>query len=223
VTGKARESAGIPEKSVPLILFLHGADVTGRDNELQIRAHDIGSVLAREKWQAIQPSVILAPQYDLGYHWSRPATMGVLFDLMESLSIEFPITDPERALVYGYSAGGIGALKMIKRRPGYFKKAIIMCAATGNEMLQELTSTPMWLFHAADDGVVSNRKLRLYTSESYLGSVGIYELLKDTMADDIRYTEYAPGELMEKYGVDPHCAWVPVSRDEAALKWFIEK
>ena len=41
------------------------------------------------------------------------------------------------------------------------------------------------------------------------------------MGDDIRYTEYIPGELMEKYGVDPHCVWVPVAQDDAALNWLL--
>ncbi len=206
---------------IPLILFLHGADVTGRDNELQIGAHDIGTVFAREKWQKLQPSVILAPQYDSGCHWSRPATMAALADLMRLLCKEHDFIDSDRFLVYGYSAGGIGALKMMKRRPGFFKKAIIMCAATGEEKLEELVHTPMWLFHAADDGIVANREHSFFHGDSYYGSAKLYEALKDKMGDDILYTEYAPGELMERYGVDPHCAWVPVSRDEKALRWFL--
>ena len=206
---------------IPLILFLHGADVTGKDNELQIRAHDIGSVFARDKWQKDHPSVILAPQYDNGYHWSRPATIAALSDLMNSLCKEHSYIDKNRFLVYGYSAGGIGALKMMKKKPSFFKKAIIMCAATGEEKLSELVHTPMWLFHAADDKIVANREHSLFHGDSYYGSARLYETLQESMGDDIRYTEYAPGELMEKYGVDPHCVWVPVAQDDAALKWLL--
>ena len=206
----------------PLILFLHGADVTGRDNELQIGAHDIGTVFVRDIWQKVTPSVIVAPQYDNGYHWSRPATMEALTDMVEGLCHEYPMIDPDRLLVYGYSAGGIGALKLIKRAPGFFKKAIIMCAATDSEEIESLSSTPMWLFHAVDDDIVPNHKHRFFGG-SHLGSALIYEALKEKMGDDIHYTEYAPGELMERYGVNPHCAWVPVAEDEDALRWFLEK
>ena len=41
------------------------------------------------------------------------------------------------------------------------------------------------------------------------------------MGDRIRFTKYDPGELQEKYGVHPHCAWFPVSRDKEALVWLL--
>ncbi len=213
----------VPEErsDVPLILFLHGADVTGDDNEVHIRAHDIGAVYARKEWQEYKPSVIVAPQYDHRLHWSRPVVMDDLVSLMDDLCDEFSFIDPGKKCVYGYSAGGIGALKMMKFHPDLFYRALILCAATADEMMDELCETPFWMFHAVDDGIVPNGTYTMYGHNGHCGSRAIYEALKEKMGDDLRYTEYAEGELMEKYGVNPHCAWVPVARDTEALKWLI--
>ncbi|MCR5098546.1 MAG: prolyl oligopeptidase family serine peptidase [Lachnospiraceae bacterium] len=218
---KGLASGESADGGVPLILFLHGADVTGEDNEVHIRAHDIGAVYARPQWQAYRPSVIVAPQYNNRLHWSRPVVMENLISLMDELCEEYPFIDPKMKCVYGYSAGGIGALKIMKQNPGLFHRALILCAATPDDYLDELSATPFWLFHAVDDGIVSNRTYTMYGLNSYYGSRALYEAMKEKMGDDIRYTEYAEGELMEKYGVNPHCAWVPVAQDEEALRWLV--
>ena len=214
----------LPEKmedGMPLVLFLHGADVTGRDNDIHLRAHDIGSVLARDKWQSLQPSVIIAPQYDIGYRWGTPATIDALYCLITDTIKCYPGIATDKILVYGYSAGGIGALQMIKAIPELFCRAIIICGSTSSSMLYRLTSTPMWLFHAVDDGIVPNYNHIDSDDHYFLGSAGIYDELREAMGDRIRYTEYAQGEMLRDYGVDPHCTWVPVAKDKAAWTWFL--
>ncbi len=204
------DSAGIP-----LVVFLHGADVTGTDNEMQLRAHDIGIVYARKKMQEEFHPAILVPQYNR-HSWSRAGMMLALDKMIRDTCDEYPIIDADRLYVYGYSAGGIGALRIMKSRPGMFKKAIIMCASTDEENLEALTGTPMWLFHAVDDAIVP-----CYGFGSHLGSGAIYERLHPIMGDDIRYTEYATDEIMRDYHVHPHCAWVPVAMHEEALTWLL--
>ena len=54
----------VPEtakQKVPLVIFLHGADVTGDDNVIHIAAHDIGTCFARDEMQREHPCFILAP------------------------------------------------------------------------------------------------------------------------------------------------------------------
>ena len=210
------------EQKVPLVIFLHGADVTGDDNVIHIAAHDIGTCFAREEMQREHPCFVLAPQYRNGLHWSRDKVHNALRELILNLCSEYPAINKEMICVYGYSAGGIGALRMMKESPKLFHKAIIICGATSNEDLDKLCETPFWLFHAEDDDIV-----RCGGSESspyfpaHYGSSEIYDALKDKMGDKIRFTKYEPGELKEKYGVHPHCAWFPVSRDKEALVWLL--
>ena len=37
---------------------------------------------------------------------------------------------------------------------------------------------------------------------------------------DLHYTEYEAGELKEKYGINPHCSWVPAGRDAQIKEWL---
>ena len=206
---------------IPLTLFLHGADVTGKDGEVHIRAHDIGSVFARGKWQDIRKQYVLAPQYHGGIGWSNNNVMQALLKIMDEVSKDYAPIDKSKICIYGYSAGGIGALKFMKEYPDLFNRAIIICAATKSEGLDKLSQTPFWLFHATDDTIVSNEKNNSIYAGGFLGSRGIYEALKDKMGDDIRYTEYAPGEMMKRFNLNPHCTWVPVSKNDKALTWLI--
>lgn len=210
------------ERTYPLVIFLHGADVTGKDNVIHIAAHDIGTCFAREEMQRDHPCFVLAPQYRNGLHWSREKVFKAMRALIERLKIKYPSIDKNRICVYGYSAGGIGALRMMKEYPDLFYKAIIICGATSSEDLDKLESTPFWLFHAEDDDIVQcgGRESSPYFPSHY-GSDEIYRELKDKMGDNIRFTKYETGELKEKYGVHPHCAWVPVSRNKEALNWLV--
>lgn len=206
---------------VPLVLFLHGADVTGTDNEIHLSAHDIGTMFARDDWQENHPCYIVAPQYDRGMHWANPRMMAAVMALLDEVARNYSTIDKNRIYIYGYSAGGIGALAMLKAYPAVFRKAIIICAATKAENLDALTQTPMWLFHAADDPIVPAGEYNFsgYPTGHY-GSTPLYEALKDKMGDDLRYTEYEKGEMKEKYRLHPHCTWYPVSHNEAAMEWL---
>ena len=204
---------------IPLVLFLHGADVTGNDNEVHLRGHDIGTMFAREEWQKDHPCVIVAPQYRNGIHWSRPRVMGVVKRLLGELCEAYPMIDPTRIYAYGYSAGGIGLLRMMKTYTELFAGALILCGATNNEELQNLKKTPFWLFHALDDGIVSAYGY----SGAHLGSKALYEALREEMGDRLRYTEYVENEIQTKYGINPHCAWVPVASDEEAKAWLFQQ
>ena len=207
-------------EKIPLVLLLHGADVTGIDNELHIRAHDIGGIYAGSDF-ADTPVAVLAPQYRDGASWTKKGMMAALEALIYKTVSDHLRIDSERICALGYSAGGIGAMKLMKRRPNLFYRALIMCAATKGEDLDALKNTPIWLFHAEDDNIVPCRGTGTGRMYDHLGSADIYEALHEDMGDDIHFTMYEKGELSEKYRVNPHCVWVPVAKDIKALKWLI--
>ena len=51
---------------MPLVVFFHGADAFGKDNDLQLSMHDIGTVFAGDEWQVQHPCYVLAPQCSAG-------------------------------------------------------------------------------------------------------------------------------------------------------------
>ena len=127
--------------------------------------------------------------------------------------------DPERVYIYGYSAGGVGTLELLKRAPSLFAGAVVICGAAYRDHLEELTKTPMWLLHAEDDRIVSPGKSPGFGME-YYGSTALYEALREKMGSRIHITIYPAGEMKEKYGLNPHCAWVPAAKDEGVWRWL---
>lgn len=211
---------------VPLVIYLHGADAAGDDNELQLAMHDIGTFLARDDIQKRHPCFILAPQYGEMRHWSMPDVREGLWNLIEETLDKYKDIDRDRIYIYGYSAGGVGTLRTIKEHPGFFAAAISICGATGSWDIDKLLEIPIWLIHAADDNIVKATYRNSTRGElANLGSHDIYEwYLKarknaDGPVSEIRYTEYAPGWMKKTYGVNPHCSWVALSDARSFEIW----
>ena len=213
----------IPESSdkVPLVVYFHGADAFGKDNELQLTMHDIGTVFVRDEWQRQHPCFVLAPQCNVGTRWSNLMTQNRVIGLLKSLVEQYSNIDTRRIYIYGYSAGGVGCFEILKYHPGVVAAAVPICGATGWENLKELTKTPIWMIHAVDDMIVKAS----YKTDGYsahLGSRDIYDELKD-VHPDLHYKEYRAGELKEKYGINPHCSWVPAGHDNEVKEWLFSK
>lgn len=211
----------VPECSedVPLVVFLHGADAYGNDNEMQITMHDIGTAFASDKWQKVHPCYVLAPQCSKGRHWAGLLDGNRVCELVKKLMDLYENIDPKRVYIYGYSAGGVGCLEVIKYHAEMFAGAISICGATGWRDLDALIKTPIWLIHAADDLIVKASYRTGNGESTHLGSRDIYEELKD-IHPDLHYTEYKEGDMKEVYGINPHCSWVPAGRDGRVKEWL---
>ncbi len=208
-------------EKVPLVVYLHGADAYGDDNEMQLTMHDIGTVFVRDDWQKLHPCYVMAPQCSVDARWSNLMTQNRVCGLIKSLVEQHSNIDAGRIYLYGYSAGGAGCFEILKYHPDIFAAAVPICGATGRENLKELTKTPIWMLHAADDIVVKvSYKADWYSV--HLGSRDIYEELKDVHTD-LHYTEYEGGELKRKYGINPHCSWVPAGQDNEVKEWLFSK
>ena len=224
----------IPHRSTddhqyPLVLHLHGADAFGDDNSLQIDMHDIGTMFAKDSWQEHDPCYILVPQCDQYKHWARSDVGAMLQQMVISFTERYKDIDRERIYVYGYSAGGLGTLNLIKKYHGFYAGAIPICGATSGENIQSLLETPIWMVHAFDDRIVKATYGNPGEgSKFYLGSRDIFDVLqkylnKDT---DLRYTEYPKGWMKKIFGVNPHCSWVAVSDDRFGgeiRKWLFRQ
>ena len=128
-------------KSVPLVLFLHGAGERGEDNEAQL-VHGVKDLMA---WcgENKQECVVVAPQCPRNLWWSNyggnwkvpeetemkpePAwPMALVFDVVDDL-VKMGGIDPDRIYVTGLSMGGYGSFDAICRRPDFFAAAMPVC------------------------------------------------------------------------------------------------
>ena len=204
----------------PLVIYLHGADAVGSDNEMHLSMHDIGTMFVRDEWQKRHPCFVLAPQCRRISERTYATVSDLICELTAQLRRDYPYIDADRIYLYGYSAGAVRTMRLIKEHPGMFAAAIPICGATDPLNCEPLLTTPIWMFHAADDDIVKvSYRTQPGTDPVYLGSRDIYDLMKGDSVE-MRYTEYPAGYMKEHYGVHPHCAWVPVSQSKEAMEWL---
>ena len=213
------------DTKLPLVLYLHGADGFGKDNESQLTIHDIGTFLVDERVQSKYPCLVLAPQTSGSMHWSVPSVRKSLQELVESFAKSNNV-DTNRIYVYGYSAGGAGTLGLIKEYPEFYAAAISICGATSGNGIERLKETPLYMVHALDDIIVQasygyddSKKGKF----SHYGSKDIWRRFNGTKGYDLQYDEYPELWMKEHYNANAHCTWVIVSdfnRNERILKWL---
>ena len=157
----------------PLLLFLHGAGERGSDNKSQL-VH--GSFLFKsEDFRNNYPAIVLFPQCPKKSSWANvkrnyDMLNGKKFDFFKEISenkqlimveklldfIEKKYSiDPTRRYVGGLSMGGMGTFELVARNPDYFAAAFPICGGGNPDWSDLLKTTPFWIFHGEDDGVVS--------------------------------------------------------------------
>ena len=198
----------------PLAIYIHGADAFGDDNSSHLEMHDIGTMFAKDIWQEKHPCYILAPQTSMMQHWSRNDTVILLQEFVTHFLSRHDDIDHDRIYIYGYSAGGLGILKLLKKYPDFYAGAIPICGATDGHDILELLKTNVWLVHAMDDRIVrASYGKQGEDSKFFMGSADIYEVLKkhNEPGHEILFTGYPEDWMKNVFGVNPHCSWVTVS------------
>ena len=175
----------------PVILFLHGSGERGTEglDETQIglpaaiRVHP-------ERW----PFVVVMPQVPFSHHhWTDPDMMQMAMAALRVEEHEFS-GDPDRTYLTGLSLGGYGTWEIARDNPHVFAAIVPVCGGIfwsyqpsrwseqtvlPEEYARVLRRTPIWIFHGADDPVVSPRQSAL-----------MYDALK-AVDGDVRFSEYA--------------------------------
>ncbi len=210
------------KSGLPLVIFLHGADAFGTDNEGQIALHDVATVFADSKWQSIHPCHIVAPQYPRGRHWAIPTMRKYVYELTMEYADKLSV-DMSRIYIYGYSAGAIGILSILKEYDIY-AAAVPICGSTDKKDLDKLLHTPIWLYHAEDDPMVKADEFEVvFYKDPQIGSRVIYERLRELGHKNIRYTEIEADKMKSEYSLHPHCSWVLMGEDKAVKEWMFNQ
>jgi len=205
------------ERGVPLIVFLHGRGECGTEGSRQL-AQGLPRELIwnPQRW----PAIVLLPQkpdYESQWIEHEHAVMAML----ERVKQTWPI-DASRVYLTGLSQGGAGTWDIAASNPDIFAAIAPVCgyvraifspdedklrdrritseSKAAKEIADAIGDTPVWIFHGADDTVVSPSH-----SEAMRGAL-------KTVGNEARYSLY-PGV--------GHDAWTPAYREEDLPDWLL--
>jgi predicted peptidase len=203
----------VPDDGLPLLLYLHGAGESGRRLKADlISPGQTGTPMVQlERGIASEllstRFVTVSPQTDRG--WSTADLDRFTQQLLEDPRLPL---DPSRLYVTGVSMGGGGTYAAAAT--GRFAAAAPVCPARRDgPWIQQVIDTPMWVFHGANDRVIS-----VQHSDRVVAS------LREQSTREVIYTRYpespAPVSLPHLTG---HASWMQAYADDAIWTWFLDK
>jgi predicted peptidase len=189
-------------RTLPVILYLHGADTGGSDGLLQTKGCLGSAVRANpDRW----PFLIVFPQIPLNQRWMgrhMTAALRILDDAVEEFE-----ADSSRVFITGFSLGATGSWYLAAEDPQRFAGVVpvdgrVLLAGRVNlpddmspqmatlilardpvaQLAALLRRTPVWVYHGADDQVVPVDDARR-----------MFQALRSLHAP-VRYTEVPDGE-----------------------------
>jgi len=158
--------------SWPVILFLHGSGERGSEgmDETQIGLPQAIRVHP-DRW----PFIVVMPQVPFGHrHWTDPDMMQMALAALDQDTKEFH-GDRDRTYLTGLSLGGYGVYELARYNPHRFAAIVPVSggvfwsykpdrwresAILPGEYARAIGRTPIWIFHGADDNVVSAKTSR---------------------------------------------------------------
>lgn len=129
----------------PVIVFLHGQSLCGRDLN---RVRRYGCINAVERGMQIG-AMIVAPQ-NPGGAWSPRKVKNVL----EWVQTNYR-TDTTRVYVVGMSLGGFGTMDFVGTYPETVAAAAALCGGSTLRSFEGLARVPLWIMHGTADRAVS--------------------------------------------------------------------
>ncbi len=138
------ERYGRSSEPLPVIFYLHGRSIRGRDLERVKRYGPPALLDRREDF----PFVVISPQLPEGF-WHAPSLLKLLDEVIETYRV-----DPDRVYLTGASMGAGGAWELAGRAPERFAAFAPVCAHGGIGLAPKLTDLPIWGFHGSADEII---------------------------------------------------------------------
>lgn len=132
------------EVKKPLVIFLHGASLCGRDLN---RVRRYGTIDALEKGRELDAFVV-APQ-NPGGSWKPAKINNILEWACENYNV-----DRDRIYVLGMSLGGYGTLDMAAAYPDKIAAAMAFCGGSTSKDYEAMSRVPLWIVHGTADAAV---------------------------------------------------------------------
>ncbi len=201
-----------PDKTFPLVLYLHGAGERGNDASNLVLKNGALNFANR---QTQYPCYVLVPQCpkemkwspyqkELGYYRLSDTVsliQELLVELLNDVQRRYAV-DTSRVYVVGISMGGFGTWELVMRNPSRFAAAVPICGGGDASQVRRIKHLPLWVFHGADDQVIPVQWSRT-----------LVESLK-ALGAPVRYTEFP------NVG---HNAWSPAFAMDAFYEWLFSQ
>lgn len=204
-----------PEKSWPLIVFLHGAGERGDDNLLQTEVGIASAIRLHRDWF---PALVLMPQCPEKVFWD--AAIPTIEAALAQTREDYNVNDKAITLT-GLSLGGYATWIWGSTKTDTFAALMPVCGG-GNlldlktilpivddkafgsidDRVRNLSKVPIWAFHGADDDVVPPARSR-----------DMVERVKKA-GGDVRYKEF------EETG---HNSWDQAYGYKRAIAWLLKQ
>jgi poly(3-hydroxybutyrate) depolymerase len=184
-------------KPFPVVLFLHGASLVGRDGIKPVFSGLAPAILANAKNFA---AIAVIPQAEKTWEAGSEDAKAALAALDEVHS-SFK-TDRTRVVITGLSMGGRGAWEIAAEQPERFSAVVPVCGRGKADGARSLAGLPLWAFvgdNDRDETVLNNRAM--ITAIAAAGGKP-------------RYTEY------RDVG---HNSWDRAYNDPALIAWMLEQ
>ena len=208
-----------PEKTYPILFFLHGHGECGTDNKLQIRVLEkenrlIDMVMERDDCIIVAPQCPCNVKYEwvpLNHAWgtgSRELTeeptvgLAAATALLKTFLASGRI-DLSRVYGAGISMGGYGTWELITRNSELFAAAIPVCGSGIPSLAHRLVDMGIWAFHGTLDPTVP-----------VSGSRDMVEAIKAAGGTNVHYNEFPHTR---------HDAWIPAYKTEGLVDWLFEQ
>lgn len=112
--------------SYPLVIFLHGIDERGSDNQRQLKWG--ASLFQSDSVSRDYPAFVVFPQCPDSVKWYYPSMQERLKALIDHL-VSTNAIDPKRIYLEGLSMGGTGTFEMVAVYPDLFAAAVAIAGA----------------------------------------------------------------------------------------------
>ena len=208
-----------PNKSYPLVLFMHGAGERGNDSLSVLTENQGATIWAKDAEQAKRPCFILAPQCPKIKGWTSLMTrgwgdpfkptneLGAVYTLLQKTIASYSI-DKKCLYCTGVSMGGFGSWALNILYPDLFAAVVPVCSFADNTLVSKLTKKPIWFFAAEKDPLIKINKVR--ETVNALKSAG----------SNLKYTEYPTGSYFRPMA---HFSWVPAYANEEMREWLFSQ
>jgi len=132
------------QEPFPLLLYLHGRSVRGRDLQ-QVARYGPPAILNRKP---DFPFVLVSPQLPDG-DWPEKSLLAFLDEIQACFQI-----DPARVYLTGTSLGAIGAWNLAAAAPDRFAAMTAIGGYGDMSLKKNLLHLPIWSFHGVKDDIV---------------------------------------------------------------------
>ena len=163
---------------VPVIIFLHGASLCGK-NMRRVRRYGLLDAIEHGRYY---PCMVIAPQ-NPGGAWNPERIAKVLDWTTEHYDV-----DTTRVYVIGMSLGGYGTLDFAGTYPERVAAAMALCGGSTLKDMSGLGRVPLWILHGTADRAVSiteSKKVVEQIEESGGGSLLRHDWLRGADHGDL--------------------------------------